>query len=608
MRGQVNDSLEAHGQQRNGGSGGGEFGEPLLDVLHSPRRSTAGMSYSRPPASPSNTGWRPAGGGGDLELGGGGAELGGEDLRQTASRYLAREQAHGPRLLARGEVLGQSHGRWNIEHDWGRPRGCCSLARVQGIFGNARQWLYMTDPFHTIVNLSSWKVLTLCVMMYVVAWFVFAIPYYYLSQQSSDDHACGLVDSKEGADRKHPVKMSFLDAFFFSVETMATIGYSAPSDIFFDGCASMGILISAQTVVGLGMDAVLLGVIFNRMSRGSPRAKTILFSDRAVVRKIRGRYHLMFQVCEMRKHALVEAHVRMYCVRKDHDHLATGSVAYFQPFAMRLQHPDDELGGMLMMNLPNIVVHALDAWSPLVPHPVDLRLWRDPGTPRTEEEEAYNPAADCRFPDVLQRHIDCDQGNRTHITCEFCGESFWARRQLERHMEYCAVAERTAGHDLSLMCKTCGEQFTSAQGLRRHIATSETCESAPEGWAGDDDEESRSYSRAMHKVGGRQESVGGDSAHESRELIEAWLHDTQAEIIVLVEGIDATTSSTIQARHSYTCSEIVWDATFAQTVFPAPHGTYGPDRPLYTTLFVVRFRFDCYSILPCLLPAGKYLR
>ena len=73
----------------------------------------------------------------------------------------------------------------------------------------------------------------------------------------------------------------------------------------------------------------------------------------------------MLQVCEMRKHALVEAHVRVYTVRKDLDHLATGSVAYFQPFAMRLQHPDDELGGMLMMNLPNIVVHALDAWSPL---------------------------------------------------------------------------------------------------------------------------------------------------------------------------------------------------------------------------------------------------
>ena len=53
----------------------------------------------------------------------------------------------------------------------------------------------------------------------------------------------------------------------------------------------------------------------------------------------------MFQVCEMRKHALLEAHVRMYTVRKDMDHLGTGAVAYFQPFHMRVQHPDDELSG-----------------------------------------------------------------------------------------------------------------------------------------------------------------------------------------------------------------------------------------------------------------------
>ena len=47
---------------------------------------------------------------------------------------------------------------------------------------------------------------------------------------------------------------------------------------------------------------------------------------------------------------------------------------------------------------------------------------------------------------------------------------------------------------------------------------------------------------------------------------QAWLKDTETEIVVLVEGIDATTSYTIQARHSYTWEELVWDATFAQTV------------------------------------------
>lgn len=554
----VDESLEGSPPQS-----GNHLGQPLLEPTRSSRRS--GSSYSRPRSAAGRQGV-PASRNVEMTAAKGDVETGFSNLRQTSSRFLAREQSRTPRLLARGEVLGQSYGRWNIQHDWGQSRRCCSLEKMQGFFHNARQRLYMTDPFHTIINLSTWKVVMLCVSMYVIVWIVFAVPYFVIARGS--DHACGLLDN---AGSGH--QFSFLDAFFFSVETMATIGYSAP-DIFFHECTFMAVLISFQTIIGLLLSAILLGVVFNRMSRGSPRAKTILFSDRAVVRKIRGRYHLMFQVCEMRKHALVEAHVRMYCVRKDHDHLATGTLAYFQSFPMRLQHPDDELGGMLMMNLPNIVVHALDAWSPLVPHPVDLRLWRDPVcTPWTEEEEAYNPAVDCRFPDVLQRQIDCDQGNRSHITCEFCGDSFWARRQLERHMKYCAISERTGGFDFSLMCKTCGGQFSSSQGLRRHFVDSSTCEASPDGWAGDTDEESKSYSDVRHEPGGRQESIYGESAYESRELIEAWLEDTQAEIIVLVEGIDATTSSTVQARQSYTVSELVWDATFAQIVYPAANGT-----------------------------------
>ena len=94
-----------------------------------------------------------------------------------------------------------------------------------------------------------------------------------------------------------------------AVETMATIGYSAPESIFFNDCLPMLLLITAQTVSGLFLDAALLGVIFNRIARGSPRANTVIFSDRAVVRRIRGRCYLMFQVCEMRKHALSESPV-----------------------------------------------------------------------------------------------------------------------------------------------------------------------------------------------------------------------------------------------------------------------------------------------------------
>jgi hypothetical protein len=108
--------------------------------------------------------------------------------------------------------------------------------------------------------------------------------------------------------------------------------------------------------------------MFQRFARAQARANTIVLSCNACVRRIRGEMYFMIQVCEMRKHQLVEAHVRMYAVRHDiHD----GHNYYFQSYPMRIQHPDDDLGGMLLLALPSVVVHRMDAWSPLLrPKPV----------------------------------------------------------------------------------------------------------------------------------------------------------------------------------------------------------------------------------------------
>eukprot|EP01052_Picozoa_sp_SAG31_P028989 SAG31_NODE_2844_length_5009_cov_2.067006_5_plen_160_part_00 len=43
----------------------------------------------------------------------------------------------------------------------------------------------------------------------------------------------------------------------------------------------------------------------------------------------------------------------------------------------------------------------------------------------------------------------------------------------------------------------------------------------------------------------------------------------EVEIIVLVEGIEPTTSYSVQARHSYCVEDIVWDHAFAPSIFPA---------------------------------------
>jgi hypothetical protein len=83
---------------------------------------------------------------------------------------------------------------------------------------------------------------------------------------------------------------------------------------------------------------------------------------------------LFEQVCEIRKHQLLEAHVRVYAVKKQTD--SNGNVEYFQTQFMRLQSPDDQLGAPILLALPSRVIHRLDAWSPLVPSPT--RPWQDP--------------------------------------------------------------------------------------------------------------------------------------------------------------------------------------------------------------------------------------
>eukprot|EP00750_Incisomonas_marina_P033729 INCI9938.4.p1 GENE.INCI9938.4~~INCI9938.4.p1 ORF type:complete len:141 (+),score=14.15 INCI9938.4:285-707(+) len=54
-----------------------------------------------------------------------------------------------------------------------------------------------------------------------------------------------------------------------------------------------------------------------------------------------------------------------------------------------------------------------------------------------------------------------------------------------------------------------------------------------------------------------------------RQRISQWMLDCDLEILCLVEGMDPITSDTVQALHSYTPSDIVWDRQFAPCVFPA---------------------------------------
>ncbi len=103
---------------------------------------------------------------------------------------------------------------------------------------------------------------------------------------------------------------SFVEAFFFSVETLATVGYghAYPQTIYGH------IITTIEIVSGMFWLAMITGLIFVRFSRPTAR---IRFSDSLVVSPFDGQPTLMLRVANLRHHSMVEAEFRLMMHRDE---------------------------------------------------------------------------------------------------------------------------------------------------------------------------------------------------------------------------------------------------------------------------------------------------
>lgn len=102
----------------------------------------------------------------------------------------------------------------------------------------------------------------------------------------------------------------FAGAFFFSVETLATVGYGDmhPQTLYGHSIAMV------EMFVGLMMLALVTGIMFARFSR--PRAR-FLFARVAVIRPIDGRRTLVFRAANARQNVVQEASAKLRMLRDE---------------------------------------------------------------------------------------------------------------------------------------------------------------------------------------------------------------------------------------------------------------------------------------------------
>ena len=143
---------------------------------------------------------------------------------------------------------------------------------------------------------------------------------------------------------------SWEDAFFFSVETMATVGYGVMAP----GTVYGHVLATIEIVSGMLGVALATGLTFAKFTRPTSR---VLFSETVVVAPFDGCPTLMFRAANLRSNQILEARVRLTLVRPETT-VEGYAIRRFTDLALvREESP--------VFALTWTVMHRLDGASPL---------------------------------------------------------------------------------------------------------------------------------------------------------------------------------------------------------------------------------------------------
>lgn len=152
------------------------------------------------------------------------------------------------------------------------------------------------NAYHTLLSLPVLRLLALMVAGYVVTNLLFASLYWLAGPGALS----GAAASPRGR---------FEDCIFFSVQTLATIGYGK----LVPNTRAANILVAIEALVGLLGFAILSRLLFARFTRPSAR---IRFSRNAIIAPYENGWALMFRLVSLRKHDLTDVHAVVLIARR----------------------------------------------------------------------------------------------------------------------------------------------------------------------------------------------------------------------------------------------------------------------------------------------------
>jgi inward rectifier potassium channel len=196
-----------------------------------------------------------------------------------------------------------------------------------------QSFLRSLNPYHALLTMSWLKFYAMVVLSYFLVNVLFALAYLVCGTEAIEGSAAATIEGR------------FFDAFFFSIQTLATIGYGKMSPSGF----AANVVVAFEALTGLFGFALATGLLFARFSR--PNAK-IQYSEKAVIAPFHDITGFMFRIVNERQNQLIEVNATLTFSRMEtHDGrhlrrfyllpLERDKVTFF-PLHWTIVHPIDE--------------------------------------------------------------------------------------------------------------------------------------------------------------------------------------------------------------------------------------------------------------------------
>ena len=152
---------------------------------------------------------------------------------------------------------------------------------------------YWREPYYLLLTIPWWLFLGFTILVYLLVNTLFAV---------------GFLLGGNCVENATPG--SFRDMFFFSVQTLTSIGYGAMYPI----TTYADTLVAIEAFIGIIGTALITSLAFTRFSQ--PTAK-VVFSQIATISEHNGIPTLMFRAGNQRHNQILEAEVRVYLMRDE---------------------------------------------------------------------------------------------------------------------------------------------------------------------------------------------------------------------------------------------------------------------------------------------------